>query len=134
MSGRLHSLFVTSGFTPMASKDIAEAQRKEGRHGIEVHVPPREEVPVNVYWRDKYLRPAHVRKWTTCFRKEEVQEEYYRNVAMVYAFTYQKVCACAPLSVEPPMCHACFLGGCGHTKFDSLKQANQQIASAGFAG
>lgn len=92
MAGRLHSLLVTSGFTPVSSTTIEEAQRKEGRHGIEVHVPPRDEVPVNVYTRDQYLKPANVRKWTNCFRKETIQEEFFRNVAMVYAYTYQKVC------------------------------------------
>jgi hypothetical protein len=54
MEGRIHSLLVECGFSKMPDSFLKAAKEEHGRGGLSVHVPPQDEVPCQMYYRDQY--------------------------------------------------------------------------------
>jgi hypothetical protein len=48
MHGRMQQLLLTCGFNRLPESYLEAAKREESRHGLDVHVPPYDEVPCHV--------------------------------------------------------------------------------------
>jgi hypothetical protein len=67
MEGRIDSLLIECGFSKMPDDFLKAAKEEHGKNGLDVHVPSKEEVPCQMYYREQYEKPG-VPAYSTCIR------------------------------------------------------------------
>lgn len=88
--GSLDELLHTCGYQVMPPTFLQEAKEKEGRYGLDVRVPPEEEVPIVVYYRGMQSVKETVKSWKTCFRARQIEEKLLSHLVMIYRFNIHK--------------------------------------------